>query len=105
MMKSKQNKKQLRSKRIEKLSRDIGADASKLELEINQLSSIDVSRMVDIYNRLSSDSYEVDVKRTSVKLLSFEQNLIKNEQTEQLFLQMIANCIALINLPNQVRFT
>ena len=73
MMKSKESKKLLRSKRIEKLSRDIGADASKLELEINQLSSIDVSRMVDIYNRLSSDSYEVDVKRTSVKLLSFEK--------------------------------
>ena len=77
MMKSKENKKLLRSKRIEKLSRDIGADASKLEREINQLSSIDVSRMVDIYNRLSSDSYEVDVKRTSVKLLSFEQKFNK----------------------------
>ena len=77
MMKSKEDKKLLRSKRIEKLSRDIGADASKLELEINQLSSIDVSRMVDIHNRLSSDSYEVDVKRTSVKLLSFEQKFNK----------------------------
>ncbi len=77
MMKTKQDKKLLRSKRIEKLSRDIGADASKLELEINQLSSIDVSRMVDIHNRLSSDSYEVDVKRTSVKLLSFEQKFNK----------------------------
>ena len=77
MMKSKEDKKILRSKRIEKLSRDIGADASKLELEINQLSSIDVSRMVDIHNRLSSDSYEVDVKRTSVKLLSFEQKFNK----------------------------
>ena len=77
MMKSKEDKKILRSKRVEKLSRDIGADASKLELEINQLSSIDVSRMVDIYNRLSSDSYEVDVKRTSVKLLSFEQKFNK----------------------------
>ena len=75
MMKSKQNKKQLRSKRIEKLSRDIGADASKLELEINQLSSIDVSRMMNIHNRLSSDSYEVDVKKTSEKLFSFEQKL------------------------------
>ena len=77
MMRSKEDKKLLRSKRIEKLSRDIGADASKLELEINQLSSIDVSRMVDIHNRLSSDSYEVDVKRTSVKLLSFEQKFNK----------------------------
>ena len=77
MIKSEQNKKLLRSKRIEKLSRDIGADASKLELEINQLSSIDVSRMMDIHNRLSSDSYEVDVKRTSVKLLSFEQKFNK----------------------------
>ena len=77
MTKSEQNKKLLRSKRIEKLSRDIGTDASQLELEINQLSSIDVSRMVDIYNRLSSDSYEVDVKRTSVKLLSFEQKFNK----------------------------
>ena len=77
MMKSKENKKLLRSKRIDKLSRDIGTDASKLELEINQLSSIDVSRMVDIHNRLSSDSYEVDVKRTSVKLLSFEQKFNK----------------------------
>ena len=76
-MKSKENKKLLRSKRIEKLSRDIGADASKLELEINQLSSIDVSRMVDIHNRLSSDSYDVDVNRTSVKLLSFEQKFNK----------------------------
>ena len=76
-MKSKENKKLLRSKRIDKLSRDIGTDASKLELEINQLSSIDVSRMVDIHNRLSSDSYEVDVKRTSVKLLSFEQKFNK----------------------------
>ena len=77
MMKSKENKKLLRSKRIDKLSRDIGTDALKLELEINQLSSIDVSRMVDIHNRLSSDSYEVDVKRTSVKLLSFEQKFNK----------------------------
>ena len=77
MMKTEQNKKLLRSKRIEKLSLDIGTDASKLELEINQLSSIDVSRMVDIHNRLSSDSYEVDVKRTSVKLLSFEQKFNK----------------------------
>ena len=77
MMKSKENKKLLRSKRLEKLSRDIGADSSKLEQEINQLSSIDVSRMVDIHNRLSSDSYEVDVKRTSVKLLSFEQKFNK----------------------------
>ena len=75
MMKSKQNKKQLRSKRIEKLSRDIGADASKLELEINQLSSIDVSRLMNIHNRLSSDSYEIDVKKTSEKLFSFEQKL------------------------------
>ena len=77
MMKSKEDKKLLRSKRIEKLSRDIGADASKLELDINQLSSIDVSRIVDIHNRLSSDSYEVDVKKTSVKLLSFEQKFNK----------------------------
>ena len=77
MMRSKEDKKLLRSKRLEKLSRDIGADSSKLEQEINQLSSIDVSRMVDIYNRLSSDSYEVDVKRTSVKLLSFEQKFNK----------------------------
>ena len=77
MMKSKESKKLLRSKRIEKLSRDIGADASKLELEINQLSSIDVSRMVDIHSRLSSDSYEVHVKRTSEKLLSFEQKFNK----------------------------
>ena len=77
MTKSEQNKKLLRSKRIEKLSRDIGTDASKLELEINQLSSIDVSRMIHIHNRLSSDSYEVDVKRTSEKLLSFEQKLNK----------------------------
>ena len=77
MMKSREDKKLLRSKRIEKLSRDIGADASKLELEISQLSSIDVSRIVDIHNRLSLDSYEVDVKRTSVKLLSFEQKFNK----------------------------
>ena len=65
MMKSKEDKKLLRSKRIEKLSRDIGADASKLELEINQLSSIDVSRMVHIHNRLSSDSYKIDVIKTT----------------------------------------
>ena len=75
MTKSEQNKKLLRSKRIEKLSRDIGTDASKLELEINQLSSIDVSRMMNIHNRLSSDSYEIDVKKTSEKLFSFEQKL------------------------------
>ena len=77
MMKSKQNKKQLRSKRIEKLSRDIGADASKLEREINQFSSIDVSRMVNIHSRLSSDSYKIDVNKTSEKLLSFEQKFNK----------------------------
>mgnify|MGYP001453807818 CR=1 FL=1 len=77
MMKSTQNKKLLRSKRLEKLSRDIGADASKLELEINQLSSIDASRMVNIHNRLSTKSYEVDIKKTSEKLLSFEQKLDK----------------------------
>ena len=76
-MKSKENKKLLRSKRIEKLSRDIGADASKLELEINQLSSIDVSRMVDIHSRLSSDSYQIDVNKTSEKLISFEQKFNK----------------------------
>ena len=76
-MKSKQSKELLRSKRIEKLSQDIGADASKLELEINQLSSIDASRMVNIHNRLSSASYEIDVKKTSEKLLSFEQKLNK----------------------------
>ena len=76
-MKTKQNKKLLRSKRIEKLSRDIGADASKLELEINQLSSIDVSRMMDIHNRLSSDSYQIDVNKTSEKLISFEQKFNK----------------------------
>ena len=77
MIKSEQNKKLLRSKRIEKLSRDIGADASKLELEINQLSSIDVSRMMNIHNRLSSDSYKIDVNKTSEKLLSFEQKFNK----------------------------
>ena len=77
MMKSKENKKLLRSKRIDKLSRDIGTDASKLELEINQLSSIDVSRMVDIHNRLSSDSYQIDVNKTSEKLISFEQKFNK----------------------------
>ena len=77
MTKSEQNKKLLRSKRIEKLSRDIGTDASKLELEINQLSSIDVSRMIHIHNRLSSDSYKIDANKTSEKLLSFEQKLNK----------------------------
>ena len=77
MMKTEQNKKLLRSKRIEKLSRDIGADASKLELEINQLSSIDVSRMMDIHNRLSSNSYQINVNKTSKKLLSFEQKFNK----------------------------
>jgi len=77
MIKSEQNKKLLRSKRIEKLSRDIGADASKLELEINQLSSIDVSRMVHIHDRLSSDSYQIDVNKTSEKLISFEQKFNK----------------------------
>ena len=77
MIKTEQNKKLLRSKRIEKLSRDIGADASKLELEINQLSSIDVSRMMDIHNRLSSNSYQIDVNKTSKKLLSFEQKFNK----------------------------
>jgi len=77
MIKSTQNEKLLRFKRLEKLSRDIGTDASKLELEINQLSSIDASRMVNIHNRLSSDSYEVDIKKISEKLLSFEQKLDK----------------------------
>ena len=77
MIKSTQNEKLLRFKRLEKLSRDIGTDASKLELEINQLSSIDASRMVNIHNRLSSDSYEVDIKKTSEKLLSFEQKFDK----------------------------
>ena len=77
MMKSTQNKKLLKCRRLEKLSRDIGADASRLELEIKQLSSIDASRMVNIHNRLSSNSYEVDVKKTSEKLLSFEKNLDK----------------------------
>ncbi len=77
MMKSTQNKKLLRCRRLEKLSRDIGADASRLELEIKQLSSIDASRMVNIHNRLSSNSYEVDIKKTSEKLLSFEKNLDK----------------------------
>ena len=77
MIKSEQNKKLLRSKRIEKLSRDIGADASKLELEINQLSSIDVSRMIHVHNRLSSNSYKIDANKTSEKLLSFEQKLNK----------------------------
>ena len=77
MMKSKENKKLLRSKRIEKLSCDIGADASKLELEINQLSSIDVSRMIHVHNRLSSNSYKIDANKTSEKLLSFEQKLNK----------------------------
>ena len=77
MMKSTQDKELLRSRRLEKLSRDIGADASSLELEIKQLSSIDASRMVNIYNRLSSNSYEVDIKKTSEKLLSFEKNLDK----------------------------
>ena len=77
MMKSKENKKLLRSKRIDKLSRDIGTDASKLELEINQLSSIDVSRMVDIHSRLSSDSYQIDVNKTSEKLIPFEQKFNK----------------------------
>ena len=65
MTKSEQNKKLLESKRIEKLSRDIGTDASKLELEINQLSSIDVSRMIHIHNRLSSDSCKIDANKTS----------------------------------------
>ena len=77
MIRSTQNKELLRSRRLEKLSRDIGADASRLELEINQLSSIDASRMVNIHNRLSSNSYEVDIKKTSEKLLSFEKNLDK----------------------------
>ena len=74
-MKSKHNKELLRSKRIEKLSRDIGADASKLELEINQLSSIDASRMVNIHNRISSESYDIDLEKTTEKLLSFEKKL------------------------------
>ena len=77
IMRSKEDKKLLRSKRLEKLSRDIGADSSKLEQEINQLSSIDVSRMVHIHNRLSSDSYKIDANKTSEKLLSFEQKLNK----------------------------
>ena len=74
-MKSTQNKELLRFKRLEKLSRDTGTDASRLELEINQLSSIDASKMVNIHDRLSSNSYEVNIKNTSEKLLSFEQKL------------------------------
>ena len=76
MTQSKQHqKKTLRIKRIEKLAKEIGIDAIKLEMEINQLPAINASKMVNLHGRLSARSYEIDLKETSKKLLSLEQKL------------------------------
>ena len=76
MTKSKQHKKRsLRTKRIEKLAQEIGIDAAKLEAEINQLPTINASRIVNLHGRLTAGSYEIKLKETSKKLLSFEQKL------------------------------
>ena len=76
MTQSKQHqKKPLRIKRIEKLAQELGIDAIKLEMEINQLPAINASKMVNLHGRLSAGSYEIDLKETSKKLLSLEQKL------------------------------
>ena len=76
MTKSNQHKKRsLRTKRIEKLAQEIGIDATKLEAEINQLPTINASRIVNLHGRLTTGSYEIRLKETSKKLLSFEQKL------------------------------
>ena len=76
MTRSKQHQeKSLRMKRIERLSQEMGVDAAKLELEINQLPVINASRLVNLHGRLSTGTYKINVENTSKKLLSFEQKL------------------------------
>ena len=65
-------------KRIERLSQEMGVDAVKLELEINQLPTINASRLVNLHGRLSAGTYNINVKETSRKLLSFEQKIDPN---------------------------
>ena len=79
MTRSKQyQEKPLRMKRIERLSQEMGVDAVKLELEINQLPTINASRLVNLHGRLSAGTYNINVKETSRKLLSFEQKIDPN---------------------------
>ena len=76
MTKPKQHlEKSLKIKRIEKLAREIGIDANKLEREIIQLPAINASRMVNLHGRLSAGSYDINLKETARKLLSFEKKL------------------------------
>ena len=76
MTKPKQHQeKSLKIKRIEKLAREIGIDANKLEWEIIQLPAINASRMVNLHGRLSAGSYDINLKETARKLLSFEKKL------------------------------
>ena len=76
MTKSKQHKKKsLRTNHIEKLAQEIGIDAAQLEAEFNQLPTINASRIVNLHGRLTAGSYEIKLKETSKKLLSFEQKL------------------------------
>ena len=76
MTKSKQHQERtLKIKRIEKLAQETGVNAAKLELEINQLPTINASKMVNLHGRLSAGLYEIDIKATSKKLLSLEQKL------------------------------
>ena len=70
-----QQEKSLKIKRIEKLAQEIGIDANKLEWEIIQLPSINASKMVNLHGRLSAGSYEINIKETARKLLSFEKKL------------------------------
>ena len=76
MTRSKQHQeKSLRMKRIERLSQEVGVDAAKLELEIEQLPAINASRLVNLHGRLSAGTYKISLEKTSRKLLSFEQKL------------------------------
>ena len=76
MTKPKQHlEKSLKIKRIEKLAREIGIDANRLEREIIQLPAINASRMVNLHGRLSAGSYDINLKETARKLLSFEKKL------------------------------
>ena len=76
MTKPKQHQeKSLKIKRIEKLAQEIGINANKLEWEIIQLPAINESRMVNLHGRLSAGSYDINLKETARKLLSFEKKL------------------------------
>ena len=76
MIKPKQHQeKSLRIKRIEKLAQEMGIDANKLEWEIIQLPAINASKMVNLHGLLSAGSYEINLKETARKLLSFERKL------------------------------